>query len=365
MKIKMYKSGKKWIFSLLGVSTIFATSILVENNFFSSYPTIHADTINNSEIRDAPQSILQDTKNVPNIREIDTNNPLGVSSIFSIFSKNASLGADVNGNIATANLKNADRDFGTRANNFNNTNNDLSYIQNIDNNSTMNDRAFRANNSVAVMGRSIKVKENNAGQIEVNDKRISTLNNDNTYQDKGSNKYIDFEQYFNDLSNKSTIYMNTNESANVQSNYQDMNNQSIDLSKVDQKQNVIYVNIDYSKLSNPQDITIKGLSSKLNGPSVIFNVTNVPENAYLQTKINYVYDNGKEVKSNSEDHTMPNHVLWNFGSNSHTININSGRILGSILSPNSTINVGVNIDGNIVASNVNVTGGETDRKSVV
>ena len=362
MRIKMYKSGKKWIFSLLGVATLVAAPFLVENNFLFPYATVHAETTSNSQIKEAPQSILQDTKNLPNINEINANNPLGISSIFSIFSKNASLGADVNGNIATANLKNADRDFGTRTNNYNNTNNDLSYIQNIENNSTLNDRAFRANNSVAVLGNSIKVAENSAKQIEINDKRVSTLSTDNTYQDKGTNKYIDFDQYFNDLTRKSSNYMNMSQSAGVETNFQDMNNQSINVSKADQTQKSIYVDIDYSKLSNPQDITIKGLSSKLDGPSIIFNVKNVPDkDAYLQTKINYVYDNGTTVKSNGEDHSMPNHVLWNFGTSANTLNVSSGRILGSILAPNATINAGVNIDGNIVASNVNVTGGETHR----
>ncbi|MEK1451426.1 hypothetical protein HC021_10150, partial [Limosilactobacillus fermentum] len=35
--------------------------------------------------------------------------------------------------------------------------------------------------------------------------------------------------------------------------------------------------------------------------------------------------------------------------------------MGSILAPNATINAGVNIDGNIVANVVNITGGESHR----
>ncbi len=360
-RIKMYKAGKKWVFSLLGVTMITSLGSLLVSDSTVGYPTAHAEVINTDSINTAPENILEDTKNIPNIQDISQNNPLGVSSIFSIFSQNASLGADVNGNIATANLSNSDRDFGTRTNNFNNTSNDISYIQNIDSKKVLNDQAFRANQSVAIFGASIQLKQNDANQIEVNNRRVSTLTKDNTYQDKGSNKYIDFDQYFNDLSTKSTMYMNAAESADVQKNFQDMNNQSIDISNVDQSQKFIYVNIDFSKLSGPQDITIKGLSSKINGPSVIFNVQNTPEDGYLQTKINYIYDNGIEISSNSENHTMPNHVLWNFGDNSSTINITSGRILGSVLAPKSTINVGVNVDGNIVGSTVNVKGGETHR----
>lgn len=355
-RMKMYKAGKTWVFSLLGV--IIMTSLGTFKGIDSAigYQTVKADVYRNGEIKSAPRNIIDDTENIPNIKIIDQNNPLGISAIFGIFSKSASLGADVNGNIATSQLRNSDRDFGTKSNNFNNTNNDISYIQNIDNNGFLNDRAFRADNSVAIFGSSIQVKKNTVNQFEVNNKRVSTLTQDNTHQDKESNQYIDFDHYFNILSNKSTLYMNTDESEHVQKNFQDMNNQLIDISNINKNKQVIYVDIEFSKLNGPQDITIKGLSSTESGSSVIFNVRNIPENGQLQTKINYIYDNGIEIKSNSESHNMPNHVLWNFGNSNSTISINSGRILGSILAPHATVNANVNVDGNIVGSTVNING---------
>ncbi|MGQ2283842.1 collagen-binding domain-containing protein, partial [Leuconostoc pseudomesenteroides] len=356
LRMKMYKAGKKWVFVLLGLTIMTSLGMVRGIDSVIGYQTVKADVYRNDEIKSAPRNIADDTENIPNIKIIDQNNPLGISAIFAIFSKSASLGADVNGNIATSQLRNSDRDFGTRSNDFNNTNNDISYIQNIDNNGFLNDRAFRADNSVAIFGSSIQVKKNAVNQFEVNNKRVSTLNQDNTQQDKELNQYIDFDHYFNNLSNKSILYMNTDESEHVQKNFQDMNNQLIDISNVNKNKQVIYVDIEFSKLNGPQDITIKGLSSKKNGSSVIFNVRNIPENGQLQTKINYIYDNGIEIKSNSESHNMPNHVLWNFGNSNSTISINSGRILGSILAPNGTINANVNVDGNIVGSTVNING---------
>ncbi|WP_147272450.1 collagen-binding domain-containing protein, partial [Leuconostoc mesenteroides] len=365
---KMYKSGKQWIIgSVTAGLAMMALGIIDDNILQPNSMVIYASTTqkNDNNIKIAPVSIFNDTNNFNNIQYIDNNNALGIASLFSIFAQNAQLSADVNGNIAVQNLIDANRDFGTRSNNYNTTTNDVSYIQNIGDNKTLNDRAFRAEDSVAILGESITVTKNSAGQTEVNGGRVSTLTEDNTYQDANGNKYIDFDTYFETLKNKANTYRQSSQSENVISDYSDMNRQSIDVSGVDQTKKFIYVDIDYSKLADSQDITIKGLSSELNGPTIIFNVQNMPsQDAWIQTKINYVYDNGTTVSQNSEDHSMPNHVVWNFGSYQNSINITSGRLLGSILAPDATVNVGVNVDGNIVGANVNVIGGETHRWDV-
>ncbi|TYC45970.1 collagen-binding domain-containing protein, partial [Leuconostoc litchii] len=364
---KMYKSGKQWIIGSVTVGIAIVALGTVDNNIlhFESTTVYAAKVQQNDDVKAAPEFILNDTKNFSNIKYIDNNNALGIASLFSIFAQNAKLGADVNGNIAVQNLIDANRDFGTRSNNYNTTTNDVSYIQNINDNKTLNDRAFRAENSVAILGESIKIESNSAGQTEINGGRVSTLTKDNTFQDANSNKYIDFDAYFSSLKLKADTYNASSQTENVISEYSDMNKQFIDVSNVDKNQKFIYVDIDYNKLAGPQDITVKGLSAELLGPTVIFNVKNLPSNdAWIQTKINYEYSNGQTVRQNSENHSMPNHVVWNFGSYQNNINISSGRLLGSVLAPEATVNVGVNVDGNIVGANVNVTGGETHRWDV-
>ncbi|KGB49996.1 hypothetical protein LH61_07235, partial [Leuconostoc mesenteroides P45] len=363
---KMYKSGKQWLIGSATMGLAIMAFIASDTNILRFNDTLvyAATTQQNNVVKEAPNSILSDTTNYSDIKFVDNNNALGIASLFSIFAQNAKLGADVNGNIAVQNLIDSNRDFGTRSNNYNTTANDVSYIQNIINKQTLNDRAFRANDSVAILGESIKVNKTSAGQTEINGGRVSTLTDSNTYQDASGNKYIDFDAYFKTLQGKATTYNKENQTANVITDYADMNNQSIDVSGVDQTQKFIYVEIDYSKLAGPQDITIKGLSSSLNGPTVIFNVKNMPsQDAWILTKINYVYDNGAAVSQNSENHNMSNHVVWNFGSYQNSINITSGRLLGSILAPEATVNVGVNVDGNIVGANVTNTG-ETHRWDV-
>ncbi|MGB2543283.1 collagen-binding domain-containing protein, partial [Leuconostoc suionicum] len=296
---KMYKSGKQWIIGSFSASIGLAvmSSIGAFDNILLLRPNstvIYAATLqqNTDGVNIAPTSVFLDTTNFNNIKFVDNNNALGIASLFSIFAQNAKLGADVNGNIAVQNLIDSNRDFGTRSNNYNTTTGDVSYIQNISNSQTLNDRAFRANDSVAILGESIIVNKNSVGQTEINGGRVSTLTDSNTYQDASGNKYIDFDAYFKTLQDKAINYNTENQTAKVTTDYADMNKQSIDVSGADQTQKFIYVDIDYSKLAGPQDITVKGLSSSLNGPTVIFNVKNMPsQDAWIQTKINYVYDN--------------------------------------------------------------------------
>ena len=125
---------------------------------------------------------------------------------------------------------------------------------------------------------------------------------------------------------------------------------------------IIYVNVPFEYLSDPQPITIKGISNSLTGPTIVINVTGIPDgNQNISTQVQFNYIDGTNALPNSEGHTEPNHVLWNLGTGGQTFNFSSGRFMGSILAPNATINAGVNIDGNIVANVVNITGGESHR----
>ncbi|MDM8266816.1 hypothetical protein QUW44_06525 [Limosilactobacillus pontis] len=58
----------------------------------------------------------------------------------------------------------------------------------------------------------------------------------------------------------------------VKVDFSDMNNRYIDVSGVAPDVKVIYVSVPVNYLSDPQPLTIKGLSSSENGPVVIVNV---------------------------------------------------------------------------------------------
>ncbi|MGY0268563.1 mucin-binding protein [Limosilactobacillus fermentum] len=173
---------------------------------------------------------------------------------------------------------------------------------------------------------------------------------------------MDFSDVFQQLISSSTSYTSTTQSKGVISNYSDMNNRYIDVSGVAAGTQIIYVNVPFEYLSDPQPITIKGISNSLTGPTIVINVTGIPDgNQNISTQVQFNYIDGTNALPNSEGHTEPNHVLWNLGTGGQTFNFSSGRFMGSILAPNATINAGVNIDGNIVANVVNITGGESHR----
>ena len=141
-----------------------------------------------------------------------------------------------------------------------------------------------------------------------------------------------------------------------------MNDRFIDVSNAVPKDNVIYVNIPFEYLNAPQPIKIYGLSSKVNGPTVVINVIGMPAGSEvsIHTQVKLYYDDEKNNHVNpGESHAHPNHILWNFGDSAAHIVIQSGHFMGSILAPNATITANVNVDGNIIANIVNIKGGES------
>ncbi|MCD5436422.1 LPXTG cell wall anchor domain-containing protein [Lactobacillus delbrueckii subsp. lactis] len=293
------------------------------------------------------------------INDLNTNSVLKLASLFHIFANQASLSADTNGNLAVK-ILNGSNDFGTRGDSYNLSSGDIYYIQQLDKNLQSNAFRNKTFNHV-VLGKDVNVSiENN--KVSINDITMDNLKPEDVYQDINGRTYINFSDVFQQLISASTSYTSTTQTKDVISNYSDMNNRYIDVSGVAAGTQIIYVNVPFEYLSYPQPITIKGISNSLTGPTIVINVTGIPDgNQYISTQVQLNYIDGTNALPNSEGHKEPNHVLWNLGTGGQTFNFSSGRFMGSILAPNATINAGVNIDGNIVANIVNITGGESHR----
>ena len=307
-------------------------------------------------------SISDDTylKNLGiDINDLNTNSVLKLASLFHIFANQASLSADTNGNLAVK-ILNGSNDFGTRGDSYNLISGDIYYIQQLAKNLQSNAFRNKTFNHV-VLGKDVNVSiENN--KVLINGITMDNLKPEDVYQDINGRTYIDFSDVFQQLVKASTSYASTPQSKGVIPNYDDMNNRYVDVSKVATGTQIIYVNVPFEYLSDPQPITIKGISNSLTGPTIVINVTGIPDgNQNISTQVQFNYIDGTNALPNSEGHTEPNHVLWNLGTGGQTFNFSSGRFMGSILAPNATINAGVNIDGNIVANVVNITGGESHR----
>lgn len=221
-------------------------------------------------------SISDDTylKNLGiDINDLNTNSVLKLASLFHIFANQASLSADTNGNLAVK-ILNGSNDFGTRGDSYNLTSGDIYHIQQLAKNLQSNAFRNKTFNHV-VLGKDVSVSiENN--KVLINDITMDNLKPENVYQDTNGQTYIDFSDVFQQLVKASTSYASTPQSKGVISNYDDMNNRYVDVSKVATGTQIIYVNVPFKYLSASQPITIKGISHLENGPTVVINVTDIP-----------------------------------------------------------------------------------------
>ncbi|WP_367369279.1 KxYKxGKxW signal peptide domain-containing protein [Pediococcus ethanolidurans] len=221
-------------------------------------------------------SISDDTylKNLGiDINNLNTNSVLKLASLFHIFANKASLSADTNGNLAVK-ILNGSNDFGTRGDSYNLTSGDIYYIQQLAKNLQSNAFRNKTFNHV-VLGKDVSVSiENN--KVLINGITMDNLKPEDVYQDTNGQTYIDFSDVFQQLVKASTSYASTPQSKGVISNYDDMNNRYVDVSKVATGTQIIYVNVPFKYLSAAQPITIKGISHLENGPTVVINVTDIP-----------------------------------------------------------------------------------------
>lgn len=292
---------------------------------------------------------------------IDLNDDaLKLATLFHIFAKEVSLGADTNGNIATA-LLNATVDFGTRKDSVNITAGDIDYIQQLATN--LKDSSFRnEKGNHVVLGEDVDYQEND-GKVFINGVGMTHLKPGEVKKDADGKVYIDFDEVFKNLTAKSEEFYGKQETTGVIKDFSDMNNKVIDVSQITDNK-IIYVDLDFKELNAEQPLNIKGLSKDPNGPMVVINVkgdNKASETKEIRTQVKLYYGDDKESINASEGHKYANHILWNFGQGTEEYKVNCGYLMGSILAPNATFIADVNVDGNIIANKVMIEHGESHR----
>ena len=303
------------------------------------------------------------------------NNKLGYASKFHIFANEATLNVHTNGNVAVGNLY-GNVNFGTNVTEDKLVDKDISYVENVHNlanSSFVNKTDSRSNKVIFGADNDIKLGENGSNP-SVNGTKIDHLDNDEIYQDKGTNKYIDFKEYFEELEQASSDLANSHTTVSIKnSDFPDRNQRVINLENYEPTNNQIVIDLDSDVLDMDTPLTIAGLSSDKGGTTIIINVDGKgvnPINVNSQIKLVYNHGDGSNNVERPNQETEffdDNHLLWNFYDSSAEDNQYAGDIeinrpfQGSILAPDATINIHQNLDGNIVADKVNVLGGETHR----
>ncbi len=297
------------------------------------------------------------------------NNLLNYAAYFHIFANSASLNVHTNGNVAVGVFDGVDN-FGTKIHEKT-LEKDIHYIQDLSKiaNSSFVDKTDTRNNKV-VFGNSLKL-DTLGHKLTVNGIDLDHLSLEELYQDKDDNKYIDFDIAFSFLRSQSTNLagMESEKEQVSDDQFPDFNKRVIELKDyTPNKDNIIVVNLAADVLALDKPITIDGISKEKDGTTVIINVDTEGNNDYIMnSEIKIKYNDGTERSNHETEHFDDNHLLWNFYDSHANDKLYQGTVemcskfQGSVLAPAATVNVHHNLDGNIIANDVNVVGGETHR----
>lgn len=288
-------------------------------------------------------------KSVADLRDyFDANALLRAANLFHLFGRNVVLSTDTNGNIATQLL--TDKvDFGARGESFNHTGGDVYYIENTD--QLMGNGFRNPNGNYIIFGSGIKLEITN-GVVYANGIKLDHVKPNQVVK---IDNFINILDELDKLSKKSKELMNQKTSENVTVDFTDNNNEVIDVSRASSKNGFVYANVNGSDLNKGGTFKIKGLY-KENSPALIINV--IGSDIQFSPNMTIEGSDGNSFGS-GEDHKYPNKVLWNFV-DAKNISINS-NLMGSVLAPHANFMARTNVDGNIIADTINVTGGETHR----
>ncbi len=323
-------------------------------------PTINVDTEKVDKEDEEETKKLEDIKKY--IEEVAAKHPLGIAGIFHIFGNEVDGQVHIAGNIAADKV--GAGDFGTNSGATSNlTNGDIHYIGSIDHLNKIN-----GDNKLVIFGPDIEYRSyENGGAIQVNfgtkdEPKWQKVDIKHSHIIQ-ADKPLDIQGELDKLGEKSDNWASQSQTEGVKADFTDHNNSWIDVSEAiknagDRKE-PIYVTVDASHISgdNKRNITIKGIPAGENAPIIILNVTNV-QNGDLTVKTHLVleYSDQNNVNGSSEKHGQANKLLWNFGTNLNSLNIDGDCHLGSILASNAHITTNVNVDGNIIGDKVTIKG---------
>ncbi|MFC6175488.1 collagen-binding domain-containing protein [Companilactobacillus huachuanensis] len=405
----LMKKGKEWALSCVAVSavalmgmgtTVYADSTNNDNtnsentadtsstktgavnNALGSVATTQVAN-SNTAVTQATNDAVPDGGHVSDDFSNESQNQLGYASNFHVFANEAHLNAHTNGNVAVGDFY-GNVNFGTNIKDGA-LEKEVSYIQtphNIASSSFVNSNETRANK--VVFGEDNDIDVTNPNRPSINGTNLDhitasgdddAINADEIYQDKNGNEYIDIKNYLNDfLSNKSTSLTNKTPQLTVtDSDFPDKNQRVINLQDyaVTDDNNIV-IDLDPSVLNTDTPIYIYGLSADKGGTNIIINVDTKGANPYnVNSQIRLIYNDGTannnvERPNQETEFFDDNHLLWNFYDSTASDKLYTGQVninrpfQGSVLAPKATVEVGQNLDGNIVADKV-IINAETHR----
>lgn len=268
--------------------------------------------------------------------------PLGVAGSFHIVAfDTAKLSTHTNGNILAHTLI-ADSNFGT-----NNYSDELTYAMYYQ---KLNSTSASANGHILVIGsdNTVTIGGNN-DNVYINGVKIDKPNNIVQDSNTGSTPFIDLNAVNVEVAGISSKLARSADGG-ITTSFSDQNNRSI---KLDNPSGVGYYSMTASELNNYSNnpLRMQGFTKDGNG-TIIINV-NCEGVSTVNMPVATVWIDGREQSTAEVTEFSNGKVIWNFINASGTT-INTNRMTGMVIALGATVNIKQNLNGTVIAENVNV-----------
>lgn len=272
----------------------------------------------------------------------NTDSPLGVAGSFHIVAfDTATLSTHTNGNILAHTLR-ADSNFGT-----NNYSDELTYAMYYQ---KLNSTSASANGHILVVGsdNTVTIGGNN-DNVYINGVKIDKPNNILQDSNTATAPFIDLNAVNVEVAGISSRLAKSADGG-ITASFLDQNNRYM---KLDDPSSVGYYTIKASELNNYSNnpLRMQGFTKDGNG-TIILNVdcTGVKT---VNVPVATIWIDGKEQSTAEVTEFSNGKVVWNF-INASGVTINTNRMTGMVIALGATVNIKQNLNGTVIAQNVNV-----------
>lgn len=323
-------------------STITEEGIRFNTTHFSVYMVTRAatDGIPKNTVKDA---FLKDPAYAD---YYNSNSPIGTAGSFHIVAfGTATLKAHMNGNVLAKNFDAQSRNFGT-----NNFKTELHYVQNYIN--VASTSASRTDHILVVGSGHTVTKVDNGNAFAVDGKKLDSPKNVIQDADTSVDPFIDLIRVENEIRQLSSKFSQMSNANIIE--LEDSGNQ-YSVIQLTEPSGVGVINLTAAQLDakggNGNIIRMSGFESGKNG-TIVVNVdcTGVSSIDMPQA---YIYVDGKQVSTSEVVEFSAGKVIWNFV-NAEGVVINTNLMTGMVVAPGATVNIAQNLNGTVVAENVNV-----------
>lgn len=277
---------------------------------------------------------------------IVSNSPLGVSGSFHIVAfDTANLNTHCNGNVLANNLY-ANSNFGT-----NNLTPELSYVVNYKH---VNGVSESSENNTLVIGSSNTVTtKDNEKALAVNGTKIDKPQNIIQDSDSGTAPFIDLSEVKAQIETLSA-HLAAQIDVGITKSTEDQNDMSLTLNNPTGAGYISLTPEDLNSMGgNAHKLKMMGFQTGCDG-TIIVNVNCSDFGGSTITLPNAtVWIDGTEQSTNEVTVFNAGKVIWNF-TNAGGKTINTNLMTGMVIAPGATVNITQNLNGTIVADNVNV-----------